>query len=313
MDTKVDNQYIFIGGTGRSGTNITRNILANHSQVASFPFEYRFIIDPDGIIDFYHSMSNAWSPFMADIKIKRLHHFLMNLANRTTKKNNYIDWELSKWFPEYIHNVEKLISELYSFKYSGFWPGAKGDNSNYNIWFSNYRNKKELGKILGQFIKNNIDQFLIENGKIHFIEDNTWNILFAIEIKELIPKAKLIHIIRDPRDVVASFMKQKWCPHDCKQAVQMYKEIIVRWFNIEKTLSNNYFMYIKLEDLVSKQEDVIKSICDFSKIPFESSLTKIDLSKSNHGRWKKELSRIEKNIVENELSDIIQRFGYHIS
>ena len=44
MDNEVNNNLIFIGGSGRSGTNILRNLLSKHSQVGSLPFEYRFII-----------------------------------------------------------------------------------------------------------------------------------------------------------------------------------------------------------------------------------------------------------------------------
>ena len=51
----MDNKVIFIGGSGRSGTNILRKLLSKHSQVASLPFEHRFIIDPDGIIDFFYN------------------------------------------------------------------------------------------------------------------------------------------------------------------------------------------------------------------------------------------------------------------
>ena len=58
----MDNKVIFIGGSGRSGTNILRKILSNHSKVASLPFEHRFIIDPNGIIDFYNSFTLNWSP-----------------------------------------------------------------------------------------------------------------------------------------------------------------------------------------------------------------------------------------------------------
>ena len=39
---------LFVGGVGRSGTSVTRQVLGLHPQVANLPFEYRFIIDPDG-------------------------------------------------------------------------------------------------------------------------------------------------------------------------------------------------------------------------------------------------------------------------
>jgi len=116
VDNVIEKKCIFIGGTGRCGTNITRKILDRHSQIASFPFEYRFIINPDGIIDFYNSFSTTWSPYMADITIKRLYEFLLNLTMMRDDKENYNDWELAKWFSNYVNNVEELIADLNSFK-----------------------------------------------------------------------------------------------------------------------------------------------------------------------------------------------------
>jgi hypothetical protein len=52
-------KMILIGGTGRSGTSIVKEILANHPDASSLPFEYRFIIDPDGLADFYTGYSAA--------------------------------------------------------------------------------------------------------------------------------------------------------------------------------------------------------------------------------------------------------------
>ena len=141
----MDNNVIFIGGSGRSGTNILRKLLSNHSQVASLPFEYRFIIDPDGIVDFYNSFTSNWSPYYSDVKIKRLNIFLINLAEKNNTKSNYIDWELSKYFPHYIENVQKLISNLKSFEYDGLWPGSNKNNKEYKIWFSDY---KDIGFLI---------------------------------------------------------------------------------------------------------------------------------------------------------------------
>jgi hypothetical protein len=63
-------KMIFVGGTGRSGTSIVKELIAAHPGAASLPFEYRFIIDPDGLVDFYTSYTAAWSPYLADRTLK---------------------------------------------------------------------------------------------------------------------------------------------------------------------------------------------------------------------------------------------------
>ena len=306
----MKNKYLFIGGTGRSGTNITREIFASHPSVASFPFEYRFIIDPDGLIDFYLSMMVGWSPYMSDVKIKRLRHFLENLGDKSSRKRNYIDWELSKWFPNYFQNVENLINELILYDYDGYWPGATRDSSPYRIGFVEYKPKQELAKIIRRFIKNNIDDFTSRNEKYAFVEDNTWNILYAKELHELMPESKLIHVVRDPRDVIASFMSQRWCPSDFNEALAMYKSIMSKWLEVESRLPIDFFKIIKLEDLVANPEDIIREMCLFSGISFHREMLNIKLNKPNTNRWKNELTNENINVIKSELKFIIDKFNY---
>ncbi len=312
MDNEIDYHYIFIGGTGRSGTNVTREIIASHSQVASFPFEYRFIIDPDGIIDFYNSFSTTWSPFMADIKIKRLYKFLLNLAVKKDDKENYTDWELAKWFPEYLKNVDVLISNVKSFEYHGLWPGAKGDSSNYNIWFSGHKSKERLSRILGGFIKNNINLFLDEKRRKYFVEDNTWNILFARELFELIPEAKFIHIIRDPRDVVASMIKQSWCPSELDKTINFYLSIIEKCIDNTNLIPADRVLLIKLEDIVKHYHNTIQKLFRFIGIEDEYLYVDNILSDESFGRWKREFSRKEISLLNKKLKRYLELLGYQI-
>ena len=306
----MDNKVIFIGGSGRSGTNILRKLLSKHSQVASLPFEHRFIIDPDGIIDFYNSFTLNWSPYQSDVKIKRLNSFLMNLAIKSEDKSNYVDWELSKYFPHYIENVKKLISNLKSFEYKGSWPGSDKNINEYKIWFSDFKDIESIKLILADFIKKNIDSFLEINKKKFFVEDNTWNILYAKELDILAPSSKLIHVIRDPRDVVASFVNQSWCPNDFKQSIEMYKSIVEKWFEVYPVLDINKFKLVKLENLVFNKNTEIKNICNFCELNFESNLLEINLSKHNSERWKNQFNKKEQNFLNDSLKDIINKFNY---
>jgi hypothetical protein len=307
----IVNKYLFIGGTGRSGTNIVRKIFSRHPLVGSIPFEYRFIIDPDGVVDFYQSITNTWSPYMADVKIKRLQSFLENLAHKSLDKKNYKDWELAKWFPNYNDSISDLINKLKSFEYQGYWPGAIGEKTSYRIYFSEYKEKEILCVILGEFIQKNINDFLKDNEKRFFVEDNTWNILFANELADILPQSKLVHLVRDPRDVIASFMGQRWCPNNFTQALNMYKSIINRWFEIEEQLPVDFYKIIKLEELVKNPQKIIKEICCFSGIPYNTELLKTKLDKSNEGRWKKIFTKQNEETIKVELKNVFERLSYH--
>ena len=44
-------ELLFVGGTGRSGTHVVSQLLANHSQWARVPIEARFHVNPQGFPD----------------------------------------------------------------------------------------------------------------------------------------------------------------------------------------------------------------------------------------------------------------------
>ncbi len=318
-----------IGGTGRSGTNITKNLLSEHSQIATLPFEHRVTIDPGGIVDFYNSYFHNWTPFYADAKLKEFQTFLLSLANESLAKKwinaiikkidskgkkitpiSYSGWELEKWFPGYTHSVLKLIDKLKIFEYSGAWPGSNHLSLNNKVWFGEYYNKQQLAAILGDFLREIILSLLSSLHKQTFVEDNTWNILHGQELHEMLPDAKFIHVVRDPRDVIASFVKQRWCPDNVNQAIVWYQSIMNKTLASKNNLEAQCLLELKLEDLVKEKEAVIKQICGFIEIPFEKNLLQVDLSKSHSGRWKQQFSKEDQVLINQELAYYLELFNY---
>jgi len=325
MDNKINNipvKVVFIGGTGRCGTNILKDIFLKHSKVAALPFEHRIFIDPDGIIDFYASFHQVWSPYIADKKVKRLEVLLNELSSdrkihkllnrilsfvskdgKLISPKKYIGWELEKHFPNIkIHNL-RLISRLREFTYRGVWPGTDSYTFKPKIYHCQPQRKEELIEILRVYMRNIIRELLCVHNKEFFIEDNTWNIFFAKELIELLPEAKIIHIYRNPRDAIASFSSQRWCPSDRKEAAVWYKAMIKHWLSIRNDLPSRSCHQLKFEDLIKYPAARIKELCEFIGLPFEDSLLDIDLSRAHIGRWKSEFSEDEKK----EISKILSR------
>lgn len=318
---------VFIGGTGRSGTNITKTILYRHLNVASLPFEYRYTIDPHGLIDTYISLKQCWSPFIAHAKIDHMRKFLLSLGRRKTMSwlvgkiikffdptgkcilpPPYFEWELEKWFPNYYYHANMLIEKLSYFQYRGCWPGENGFKVRNSITFLPWNFEIEL--IFRDFLRSMISDLLKKCSKTHFVEDNTWNILFSNELKEILPEAKFIHVIRDPRDVVTSLMKQRWAPSEIHQCIQFYSSIMDKMIQNKKTLSDNSLYEFKLETLVADQNATIEKICNFCCLKFSNDLLEIDLSHANSGRWMKDLSTQDQKILNKKLEYYVNFYEY---
>ena len=319
----------FIGGTGRCGTSILRTILSRHSSVATLPIEHRLMVDPDGIFDFYRSYTTGWSPYYADEKLTRLTNFLEDLSSTSSvhkifryffkafrvagisiTPKKYLDVELSRFIPNYSDHVRTLLNELVEFQYAGERLGTESYSVNNKIRYAPNYSREQLKIIFQNFIHCIIQDILTYNHKDYFIEDNTWNILFSTDLLDLIPNAKIISVIRDPRDVVDSFSKQKWMPSNKAQSAKIYNDLIVEWIKIKSNLEKKYWIEVRLEDIVLEPESQIRKICDFIELPWEDNLLKIDLSKSNSGQWKKDFSEEEKRSVIPLLAEHIKSFGY---
>lgn len=332
MDLEVDAEaprVVFIGGTGRSGTSITRTILSRHPAVGALPFEYRFIIDPDGIVDFYCSYSGAWSPFIADKRIARLERLLLELSRESTvdrlvaaglriypsnprvfSPRRYSGWELEKHLPGFHMKVEQLIERLYDFSYSAYWVGTSSYSRRPTLRHAGPKGREELRTILGNFVGSVIGGFLNTNHKQVFVEDNTWNILFAKELLELVPNAKIVHVVRDPRDVVTSFMKERWCPDDAREASWYYCSLIDRWMEVREAIPEDQYHELSLEALVQDTVTTVTDLCSFIDIPMDVTLLEQDLSKSNTGRWRRDLSPDDQAIVQQIVGNRLMLLGY---
>jgi len=329
----MDN-VIFIGGTGRCGTNILKDLFNYHPSVYTLPFEHRIFVDPDGVFDFYKSYPDNWTPFVASRRIKRLITFLDSLKKDTflhgvlgkiisklklpIAPKSYCGWELEKWIPNYEHITECFIDQLVYFSYDAIYPGSES-YEHPTIVHAGSKSKKELKTIVRTYILDLIKFILWNKSEKYFVEDNTWNIFYAQEIQEILPEAKIIHIYRDPRDVVASFMKQRWCPHRMILAIEYYKSLMNRWFGIKNKLEHECIS-VKFEELINKPKDTMSDLFYKCNIPvtdidliyntdFISKEVPLLFQNSHIGRWL-DLKQIDQDLLNFNLQPYVEIFEY---
>jgi len=143
--------------------------------------------------------------------------------------------------------------------------------------------------------------------------------------------AKIVHIIRDPRDVILSLNKVPWGKGGLISKINLW----MRYIQISNNnrLNNKNYYEIKYEDLLTKPLDTIMGVCKFLKVPFENSmldyykaqnqnfnvekepwkiktLEKID--SSNYNKWKNNMKPAQISLIQNLLNDEILNHGYEL-
>ena len=150
-------------------------------------------------------------------------------------------------------------------------------------------------------------------------------------INKLYPNAKYIHIIRDGRDVVSSYLKMG--------RYDTVEEACQRWnnsINLAKKFGSNkgerQYYEIRYENFVTNPKDEINKVCNFLNIEYEKGMTDHrnsidvlgDVKKLKHHnnlkrpinddsieKWKKNLNKKEKCLTNKYLEENLQKLGYY--
>ena len=318
---------IFCGGTGRCGTNVLKRVFARHPDVYALPFEVRFLLDPGGIIDFYTSYSTSWSPFLSDDRIRRLRSLLADVEReqmvhrlpdwlalrcgrgRWVAPRRYAGWELTRHLPHFRAHNRRLLRALVEFNYDGAWPGTASYTVAPEVAFAPPQAPNELRELLSNYLTTLFKELLRNtNHRVLFL-DETWALLFMRELHELLPRARFIHMLRDPRDVIASFSQQRWCPRDRVEATHFYLELMDRILAHRQDLGSRYYE-VRLETLVTDPRLTITNICEFLGLAFIEELLEVDLSQPHSGRWRSEFNAHEQQTINALVKEKLLQLGY---
>lgn len=179
------------------------------------------------------------------------------------------------------------------------------------------------------FLKNNIK--------------NIWGEKIVLEWKnipnffELYPKGRVIHTIRDPRDVLASWKKMTNASgNDYLDAIFNCIDSMNNAIKYSNIYSNKRYFVSKFEDFTSNSEVILEKMCKKINISYEPDLM-LDIttfkakdggtwnsgtmfndkfskvSTKPIGRWKKHLSSQELYLVEKFAGKLMKKYDYVLS
>jgi hypothetical protein len=249
---------VFIGGTGRSGTTITLELLGQHSNFyASNPLEVRIVTENDGLLDSFEN--NSLENFNTKAEL-----FWFN----RTKQNEGLYKSVNK------ETINKMTKEL---------------NENF------IKNSKDATRQFYIDIFKNQDTF--KSDKLYIGDSTPSNIRYSNRINKIFPEAKFIHTFRDGRDAAYSiYLMRKYFNLAGNKtefdALDWWYDRIVQSFSALNDLDNDKYISIRFEDLIINQrKKSFLKILNFLNLEEEENISNyfnLNVKKENMkiGLWK---------------------------
>lgn len=142
------------------------------------------------------------------------------------------------------------------------------------MFFDYRRHFKELDypqTDLKRLVHDLFDHICYAHGKDVFIEQTPWHGQRLDLLKELFPAMKVIHLVRDGRDVALSYARTPWWSKDVGENILRWeREVkIVKEFGESNPES---FLELRYEDLACNPEAELQKILDLFGLSFEANM-----------------------------------------
>jgi hypothetical protein len=169
------------------------------------------------------------------------------------------------------------------------------------------------------------DEFLRQAGKRVLLEKTPGQTLPVDAFRELLPRAKAIHLIRDPRDVASSTLRwierEGWPPWlaagDDPVAVVADQWVEQVQAGLEAAGEDHAMFTLRHEDLVERPLDVTQELCQFLGIGwsprFDDFLTRgfdTGIDPKTVGVWRDDLTDVQVATVTERAGDLMLVLGY---
>jgi hypothetical protein len=285
---------VFVGGTGRSGTTVIGDLLANHSQIrTSTPIEIKFLTNRSGLVDVVFGYNQEIEKKSGKVSI---------LNFRTYHKRKRKEKE----------RFGKILAEFNRFIWEKWWdidappPHGRGLVSGIS--------KMDLENLLARlerelkinrkwaarrFMSSFISKQFGAGDEIYWVETTPMNIPEANKLQELFPSALFINMVRDPRDVIASLLTKKWGPTTPLEGLDWIESRLIAGHEALSVIKPDKKTTIALEALaINAREKTYKVLLDFLKISDEPAMQKFFVESmtpdaATSGRWKAEIDSPE--------------------
>ncbi len=110
-----------------------------------------------------------------------------------------------------------------------------------------------------------------------FLEKSPSHALVMPEIRTVLPRSRVIHLVRDPRDVVASLVAasrgwgSKWAPSEAGKAAAVWVRHVEAVREAAAALTPEAFIQVRYEDLSADAPDTLRTLREFLGLDWSES------------------------------------------
>lgn len=291
---------IFIGGTGRCGTSVVHDIVAESPDVASrSEGEVRILTDPGGLLDLYDALARRWTPFRADAAIERFY----DLVTRHTLVEEHEE------ILEYLYSELGLPNWMQSISLNPRY--RKGSGFNVPHYRQNWDDLHyhERQRLAADVLKGLWDEVLFPEGGDRTVDSTPENLLAWQEIRDVWPGSDFVHIVRDPLDVLSSMLSiaeaqltPKWWPEDTEALILHVRHTLEAAWDVPGR-------WIRLENLVEEPEEHIENLCRYLQVEPSDSMVRVVGERNAHLGRHEEDDRVG-DYEARLLQEIREVYGY---
>jgi hypothetical protein len=253
---------VLIGGTGRSGSTIVGHLLDHHrSLVLSRPMEVRFITGNNGIADALaaarrspnSSKASEAAALAADRIVNRWYRRAPDVGLHTSVTSA----EINAWTAQYLRDFDAD-------------PLAA---------------TRAITDVILQAIASNL-------GAEQLVDTTPANARKADRVEQIYPESKVIIVLRDGRDVAASFVSQSFGPNDVFEALDQWEQRMLRSHRAANASRPDRILQIELADLVERDRSgTLEAILTFLDLPDDAGMRtwfdeNVRLEHAHGGRWR---------------------------
>lgn len=221
--------------------------------------------------------------------------------------------------------TKTLIAEFESHHYFKLW--SSNLSPVYQTVLHLPKNERSLARLIDEVYKTYADQQF--PNALMWGDQSPIHTFYLPYIERIFPDAKYLHLLRDGRDVVASYTQSHGQSY-FYEALFKWKESINRVKKLQDKLDYRQFIEIRYESLVNDPELTLQAISQFIGLEYNVKMldywkldSTIESKLFNHhrnlekpvfstsiGSWKKRLSKEQKEFLTTNLTNILQKLGY---